>query len=513
MHPAPGSAEELSRFAELQRRLVPLYERIFPDPRAPRTVVVNPSLSLNPDILAKIAGVQHYEERMLCMLMLLRLPRTRVVFLSSQPVHPTILDYYLHLLPGIPAGHARKRLTVLSADDASITPLTQKILAKPQLLQRIRQVVDDPTNAHMTCFNATAFERTLAVQLGLPLYACDPALTELGTKTGSRRVFKEAGIEMPPGFEGLRDEGDMVEALEALKAMQPYLRRAAVKLNDGTSGEGNAVFSFEGSPRGNALRGWIERELPRRLRFEEATERWEPFRDKFTRMTGVVESWIEGEKKRSPSVQGRIDPLGEVQLVSTHDQLLGGPSQQIYLGATFPADEAYRFVVQRAGMRVGEVLKAKGVLGRYGVDFVSVDEGGEWKHYAIEINLRKGGTTHPYLMLQFLTDGVYHAETGLYKTSGGQVRTYYTSDNLGSPSYKGLTPDDLIDISAYHSLHFHGASQQGVVFHLIGALSEYGKVGVLCVADSIDAALKQYGYTVEVLNREARKRLLGDNEA
>ena len=30
---------------------------------------------------------------------------------------------------------------------------------------------------------------------------------------------------------------------------------------------------------------------------------------------------------------------------------------------------------------------------------------GSWQHNAIEINLRKGGTTHPLLTLQFLTDG------------------------------------------------------------------------------------------------------------
>src|SRR5918995_6620513 len=82
---APGSAEELRRFARIQERLAPLFRRVFPYPRAPRTVVVVPSLSLDPEELAKISGVHHYEERMLCMLMLLRMPRTHMVFVTSQP--------------------------------------------------------------------------------------------------------------------------------------------------------------------------------------------------------------------------------------------------------------------------------------------------------------------------------------------------------------------------------------------------------------------------------------------
>ncbi len=157
-------------------------------------------------------------------------------------------------------------------------------------------------------------------------------------------------------------------------------------------------------------------------------------------------------------------------------------------------------------MHVAEVLKQHGVLGRFGVDFISLKHGDCWEHYAIEINLRKGGTTHPFLMLQFLTDGEYDPETGLYRTPAGQPRFYYASDNVESTTYRGLTPDDLIDIVVYHDLHFHGATQQGVVFHLIGALSEFGKLGVVCIGESLERARAFYNDTVDVLNEEALKQ-------
>ena len=66
-----------AEFARLQERLRPLFERILPDRLAPRTVVVVPSLSLDAEELAKVDGVHHYEERLLCLLMLLRLPATQ----------------------------------------------------------------------------------------------------------------------------------------------------------------------------------------------------------------------------------------------------------------------------------------------------------------------------------------------------------------------------------------------------------------------------------------------------
>src|SRR5919199_115988 len=141
--PEAGSAEELERFAALQEKLEPLARRVTSDPRAPQTVVVVPSLTLDIEELAKIPGAHHYEERMLCMLMLLRLPRTRVIYVTSQHIATAIVDYYLHLLPGIPLRHARSRMTLLACHDASDIPLTQKILDRPRLMERIRRAIAD----------------------------------------------------------------------------------------------------------------------------------------------------------------------------------------------------------------------------------------------------------------------------------------------------------------------------------------------------------------------------------
>ena len=108
--PEPGSPEEKNIFLELQKSIVRQYEEIFPDRHAARTVVILPSFSADADILAKIKGITHYEERTLCLLMLLRMPRTRVIYITSSPVPESIVDYYLHLLPGITPHHARERL-------------------------------------------------------------------------------------------------------------------------------------------------------------------------------------------------------------------------------------------------------------------------------------------------------------------------------------------------------------------------------------------------------------------
>jgi len=502
--PVPGSPEELRRFAELQRRLAPLFRRAFPDEQAPQTVVVVPSMTLPASELEKLTGAPHYEERLLCILMLLRRPRTHILYVTSQPLSPCIVDYYLHLLPGVPTRHAQERLTLLSCHDGSALPLTRKILDRPRLRARIRAAIADPAAAHMTCFNPTPLERTLAVQLGIPLYGCDPGLAALGSKSGSREVFRRAGVPLPDGFEHLRDAQDVAGALAGLRRRDPGLRRAVVKLNEGFSGEGNALFHFEGAPVEHGLERWVRAQLPTRLRFEAPTERWDAFEQKLRAMGGIVECFLDGADTRSPSVQCRVDPLGDASVISTHDQVLGGASGQVFLGCTFPADAGYRRAIQESGMRVAEVLRQDGVIGRFGVDYVVRRRAGGWEHAALEINLRKGGTTHPYLLLQFLTDGRYDPETGLFLTPTGKACHYYASDNVQSDAYRGLTPDDLIDVAVKHGLHFHGATQQGVMFHMIGALSQYGKLGTVCVADSHEGAARLYENLVSVLDHETR---------
>jgi hypothetical protein len=507
-HPAPGSPDERTRFAALQERLAAHFRSFAADTRQPYTAVVIPSQSFDPRELAKIDGVAHYEERSLFNLMLLRHPNLRVVYVTSKRLNPVVVDYYLHQMRGVPPHHARARLTLLDCDDDTPIPLTQKILDRPRLLRRIRAAIQDTDAAHMAVFNATALERTLSVRLGIPLNACDPDLTHLGSKTGSRRMFRAAGLQVAPGRDGLKDTGELVDALaETWEDVGAGLRRMVVKLDESFSGEGNAILELgplaavaPGAAGPDTRRDALRAALPG-LRFEAAGLDWPAYRDQFDTMGGICEAWIEGPPggKTSPSVQLRINPLRQAQAISTHDQVLGGPSGQIFLGCTFPADERYRLHIQELGLRVGEVMAAEGVIGRFGVDFLVVDDGdGGFDTWAVEINLRAGGTTHPFNTLKFLTDGSYDAETGRFLSAQGRERCYFATDVLMDPTYRGILPHDLLDRLVYEGMYFQ-PDETGVVFHLLGCLSRYGKVGCTAIADTVPEARRNYERAVALL--------------
>jgi hypothetical protein len=469
------------------------------------SVVVVPSISIERTTTGSGTVMQALEERALFLLLLLRQPRLRMIYVTSQPVSESIVEYYLGLLPGVIPSHARARLTLIPVGDASAIPLSAKLLARPRLLREIRNLIPNPARSHLIPYNTTPLERDVALSLGLPMYGADPRLADLGSKTGCRRMFDELGVPCPVGAEDLHAVDEIVAAVQSMRVRRPSLNQAIVKLNEGVSGAGNAMVDLHDLPApgsSNEAAAITERLLAMQPESEKLAV--DVYLAAFEKHGGIVEERITGAALTSPSVQMRALPDGTVELLSTHDQLLGGKSGQKYLGCVFPADPAYAAAIAEPAMVIGRHLAELGVLGRFAVDFVVVqDDSGSWTPYAIELNLRKGGTTHPFLTLQFLTDGTYDGERGVFLTPSGSAKYLIATDHFEDERLKALTVTELFDIVVNHGLHFDQARRTGVVFHMISCLTECGRVGLTAVGDNPEEARRIYEEAQSVLLREA----------
>lgn len=69
-----------------------------------------------------------------------------------------------------------------------------------------------------------------------------------------------------------------------------------------------------------------------------------------------------------------------------------------------------------------------------------------------------------------------------------------------------MLPEDLIEIVTINQLNFDYRSETGVLFHMIGAISEYGKVGLTAIANSHTEADAIYERTLAVLEAETGYR-------
>jgi len=126
-----------------------------------------------------------------------------------------------------------------------------------------------------------------------------------------------------------------------------------------------------------------------------------------------------------------------------------------------------------------------GALGRFSLDFaVTRDAAGHWNIYALEVNLRKGGTTHPYAALRNLVPGRYDAESGQWIAKDGTTRAYCSTDNLVHESWLGIPPKRIIGAVAEAGLQFDYASGTGVVLHMLSCLAIDGRFGLTAIGNS-----------------------------
>ena len=454
------------------------------------TIVVVPSISFPSVELRKITAIPHYEERMLVALLLLKKPGLRVVFASCLPVDQEIIDYYLSFID--PELRPRERLRLVTAHDPEPRALGAKLLERPDLLAALRTAIGDTADAYILPFNVTEIERDLAVALGVAVWGPHPAAAWLGSKSGARRVARRAGVAVFEGSEDLRSAGEIEEAIQLIRAARPGAEAVVIKLNHGFSGQGNAIIDLR------ELRSPVDASP---TTFCGAGESWASFGPKIAAEGAIVEELSRVGGATSPSVQMRVAPGGDFEVVSTHDQILGGPDDQVYLGCRFPARAEYRAEIQRAARAVTGVLASEGVFGSFGMDFVVVPGRGI---FLSEINLRAGGTTHPYLMARLATEGAYDSASGELLVRG-QPRVYLATDNLKSDAYKRLTPARALRSLGAAGLAYDHTARTGATLHLLGALRGHGKLGVVCIAGTHDVAARQHEGVIMALDEAASK--------
>ncbi len=232
------------RFEALQQRMQAVWDSWNLD-LDDESVVVVPSVTIARTASGS-AITQAFEERFLFLLLLLRQPRLRMIYVTSMPVNPRIIEYYLALLPGVIPSHALARLTMISTGDSTDQPLSQKLLDRPRLLAEIAAHIPNRSRSHLIPYNTTPLERDLALSLGIPMYGNDPRLADLGSKTGCRRLFAECDVVHPLGAEDLHSLDEVTDAIGEMLSTRPSIRQVIVKTNEGASGSGNALVDLSG---------------------------------------------------------------------------------------------------------------------------------------------------------------------------------------------------------------------------------------------------------------------------
>ena len=185
---------------------------------------------------------------------------------------------------------------------------------------------------------------------------------------------------------------------------------------------------------------------------------------------------------------------GTVDVIGTHEELMGGENSQVYLGCRFPASQRLAGPLGAWGQKLGEWMAREGVVGRFTANFLATPKGGESieELYAVDVHLRKGNTTLPLRTLQLLSGGRYYHEEGVFKDDRGQELCYLSSDHFGAGQFKGMMPRDLLEIITCSPYHYSSTTHTGAVFHMLNGISELGQTGITCIERRHELAERLY---------------------
>jgi hypothetical protein len=394
---------------------------------------------------------------------------------------------------------------MLPCHDNSYEPLTLKLMRRPRARARILNFVRKD-RAVLHVFVSTTVEKMLADRMEIPSMGCDPEFGVYGTKRGSRQVFEAAGVRHIFGnYRDLWTVDEIAKEILLLMKTKPTLTGIVIKINEGLSGFGNAILELpEGLAKEKDPLSHLKKLILTTTELAKGITRdW--FFESVKRRGCIIEEYERHPGIISPSCQAIIDPDGKVRIVSTHEQVLDG---QVYKGCICPASRNYRFALQEETLKAGRFLADKGARDRFAVDYLAWPEKDaegveKWQIAAIEINLRHGGTTSPAGTCKLLCNAEFDTKTGVYvSTDSGLPKCYVSSDNLQSNAYKGLTPADFLDIvNSCSALQWNKKTQTGVVFHMISALSEHGKLGLTAIGNDPESASKMFDAAKDALDR------------
>ena len=484
-------------FDELQQRLGPALDANRPGSGIPHVMITLPSFSVSESILS------HYGDRIFSLehrylnavLIVGRITDCHTIIVLSKLPDPAIIEYFLQLVPVAERESARRRSTLIEVQDGTNRSVAAKLLDRPDLLARIRSVVGDRP-ALIEPWNVTEHEMALALALGVPINGSNPKVRWLGFKSEGRRLMRRCGVPVPFGIEKVRTVDDVIAAIHTIVDDRGDVPGVVIKHDDSGAGDGVVVLDLAPMAGLSDPEAWLRAQV-------EALPDW--YRTDLERAGGIVEERIAGARFSSPSAQVDIRPDGRVAVLATHEQVLGGEMGQVYLGCRFPADPAYAPELARHAAAIGAELADAGALGRFSVDFVAAADadGGEWRIYALEINLRKGGTTHPYAALRNVAPGRYEPETGRWLTADGSTRCYSATDNLVDPAWIGLAPTAVIEAVADAGLQFDPEAGTGVILHMLSGLAIDGRFGLTAIAETPEKATLMHDATRAAVERLA----------
>ncbi|XP_033124079.1 IQ domain-containing protein H-like isoform X2 [Anneissia japonica] len=530
-----------------------------------RTVIHLPSLGYSKKIREGINEFNIRQNLQMARLCDLKDENVDVIYISPVTINDEILQYYNKLLGlknAVDSGNVENqmnvsnRFKVIIPEAINSFPSHSMCLASylkysPRALKRIENLIAG-TEAYIVPGAMHKDDLTISEILGVPILGTEPEVAHLySTKSGSKRVFASAQVDVPPSDYDVYHLQQIHESLAQLVTENLDVKRYLFKLDDEVDGRGIAYCDVTPNLRCHA---WAQKEAERygeKWKKKWAQEAayikihaeipdilvkhshpvntsvfptWQKFLEAFLSQGGVIEACPPSESVTALRVNMLIEPTGKVVLLSSGDQIHAETPFNCW-GVSVPQSSVEPEELNNVCYRVGRSCHQRGVVGYLAVDFVTfIDPRSmEQKLWAVDLNLWYDDSLAMTNMMLYLTGGkidcnnwtldVPPQKKEVKKRRRGMPEEPENEEEKITSRYAVMstrlrhTNLAVVHYSVFfqmcraHGIGFDIKERQGSVFTLIDSFKRE-VMGMLTVGDQLQSALASFARNLSIIHQE-----------
>ncbi|WP_431230460.1 peptide ligase PGM1-related protein [Paenarthrobacter nicotinovorans] len=448
-------------------------------------LVVLYAVDFDETVHSRYPEIGNFTERGLFHLSRLKDVGTEIVFIANGPVDSAVIDYHLGYVMSFKAAaavHARERLHIRTPRHLLDSGLSSSVLRDVELLNDLKHLAESADHVELLIYgsdpNTDAIGRVLGIR---PSEGPSTVADTWGNKSGSKRAFERAGIRTPATSKlPVHSREELIEAAQDLFTDRCTAVIAKIDSTQFGSGIGNIVLNQDlFSP--DSLPSVLDRLLE-----------VDDFRKNMELHGVVVQEYI-SEVHRNLGIFGTIDSLGAVRLGPCYEQT----SPEVNFGGAISGHLTSELCssIRQATQKVGDLLYEEGYAGCFGIDFVEDRFG---RLYALEINVRKVGSYHPFAFVDIALSRSTDPERSADPITSGSVVIFR---QMTVPSPGLLSIDSLLSTLRNSGLLFSRKTGRGVILHILGAVPAFGLLEATCIGDNVSDAMDQLSSMQRLLDQ------------
>ncbi|BFY98989.1 hypothetical protein BsWGS_02029 [Bradybaena similaris] len=550
---------QLAAFKQRATRLASSWERIK---NSRRVIIHIPSLGYHQIIRETIGDFELRQNTQMARLCDIKDPNVDVILISAVSLSDEALQYYSKLLglyPAVAHGNPEDqcdmtdRYKIIVPEAINSFPTHRMCLStilkySPKALQRIKNLIKG-REAFIVTGMPHKDDLAVADFLNVPILGPEPDVAHLySTKSGCKRIFVSAGIDIPPSEYDIYSLDQLYECLAQLVTENLNVQRWLFKLNDEFDGRGIAVCDVpkylrcyrwalkEEQRYGDKWsKKWaqeavyvkIHAEIPDILhKYAQPVNTkmfptWDKFLQAFLSQGGVIEACPPSDSVTTLTTDLLIEPSGTVSLLTCGDQI-HADSQFSCWGLSFPQSSIEPSVLNATCQRIANACKSNGIVGYLKIDFVTfIDPKTMLQQlWALGLSLHYSDHLAMFRLLEYVTHGTFQPKTHVFEVALPTKENKSSRQRLlGKESTPNRNRFAVMSTRLMHSnlavIHYsvffqtcraHGIGydikdKSGTAFTLIDSFNRE-RLGMLTVGDDLPAALAIFVRNLSIIHQE-----------